>query len=83
VRLLLAGRGIAADPDEAVHWLTRAAEQDNANAQYELGLQLEQMGRKETSAGSAVDWYRRASALGHMEARARLQILRASTSENE
>ena len=32
---------------------------------------------------SAEDWYRRASALGHMEARARLQILRDPLAVNE
>jgi TPR repeat protein len=73
-RLLLAGRGIPADPAEAVYWLTRASEQDNANAQYELGLHLEQSGGEAPPGMGAADWYRRASALGHPEAQARLQI---------
>ena len=53
---LLTGK-LGPDRDsEAVHWLTRASEQDNANARYEPGMHLEQSGEEAPPGMGAADW---------------------------
>ena len=55
------GEGLEKDPDQAVWWMGRAAEQGDAGAQYQVGAWLCLLDR----AGEAVDWWDRAAAQGH------------------
>lgn len=60
--------GIPLNPDEAMNWFRRAAEQGHADAQkqladaYNLGIGIEQ------NDALALEWYRRAAEQGHPEA---------------
>ncbi len=66
-----AGNGVRQDQNVADRWLRAAAEQGNAQAQYELGLRL----ANKTPSGSseaATEWLRRAGEQGHPDALFRL-----------
>ncbi|MFN3428544.1 MAG: tetratricopeptide repeat protein [Candidatus Sericytochromatia bacterium] len=58
---LMRGEGLAKDPEQAVWWMGRAAEQGDAEAQYQVGAWLCLLDR----ACEAVGWWDRAAAQGH------------------
>jgi TPR repeat protein len=76
--LYTAGRGIGADPAEAIRWYRKAAGQGIAQAQMALGADYEQghgVAKDEAEAGR---WYRRAADQGYAPAQAALGFLYAS-----
>src|SRR5581483_3698470 len=66
-----AGNGVRQDQNVADRWLRAAAEQGNAQAQYELGLRLANKTRSGSSE-AATEWLRRAGEQGHPDALFRL-----------
>lgn len=58
------GKPLPQDSVRAVEWLTKAAEQDDSFAQFQLGLYYEEKGSKEL----ALEWYGRAAELGDVRA---------------
>lgn len=65
--MYLTGRGVEADADEAVIWLRRAADQDDLNAQYNLGIMYDTgfHGMLPQDPLEALRWFRRAARQGH------------------
>lgn len=55
------GEGVEKDPEQAVWWMGRAADQGDAEAQYQVGAWLCLLDR----AGEAIAWWERAAAEGH------------------
>jgi TPR repeat protein len=70
---LLHGEGGPRDARAGVHWLRRAALQDEANALYELGLAYFRGEGVKRSLRLAVKWLRAAARLGNDNARAFLE----------
>jgi TPR repeat protein len=60
----LLGEGVARDPAEAVRWLRRAAEQDMAPAQFDLGVCYRDGDGLTKDPGQAAAWLRKAEG-GH------------------
>lgn len=69
------GRGVPKDDVEAVKWYQKAAEQGNADGQYNLGSMYEQGRGLPTNLTEAVYWYRQASQGGNQDATAALRRL--------
>ena len=63
---LMRGEGVEKDPEQAVHWMGRAAAHGIVDAQYQAGIWLELLGRAEE--GQA--WLARAAEQGDARARA-------------
>jgi TPR repeat protein len=61
-------RGCEATGNERIHYLTLAAEQGHAEAQYELGLIYEFGHGVKKDIPQAVKWYRKAAEQGHAKA---------------
>jgi TPR repeat protein len=55
------GDGMENDPEQAVWWLTEAAEHGDVESQYQLGMWRCLLGRHDT----AVDWFEQAARSGH------------------
>jgi hypothetical protein len=64
---------VGTDPAEAVKWLRKAAEQDNAEAAYELGVAYLDGNGVERNATNARLWLERAAARGLLRARVALR----------
>lgn len=62
---LAAGLGVAADPQQSLHWYERAAEQGSAAAQYALGQWCASQDAELNDPSRAAQWYRRAAKSGH------------------
>ena len=60
-RLLYAGKGVAKDQAEAVKWFRKAAEQNYAQAQYNLGVCYTHGEGVAKDPVEAVKWYRKAA----------------------
>lgn len=58
---LMRGEGVEKDPEQAAHWMARAAEAGGAEAQYQLGVWLGMLGREH----EAAEWLERAAEQGH------------------
>ena len=71
----LSGTGVAKDEAEAVRWYRRAAEQDDANAQFNLGVCYYNGTGVAKDDAEAVHWYRKAAEQGHVRAQYKLRIL--------
>jgi hypothetical protein len=59
-----AGMGVPRDNAEAVNWYSKAAEQGNANAQYNLGLMYNSGEGIPQNDAEAVNWWRKAAEQG-------------------
>jgi len=68
-------RGVAKDEEEAVKWYRKAAEQDDASAQYNLGLMYAEGLGVEKNEKEAVKWYRLAADQGYESAQCRLGLM--------
>lgn len=63
------GKGVTENLTEAVKWFTKAAEQENAKAQYNLGIcYYYGNGVQYRDRGEAVKWYTRAAEQGNADA---------------
>jgi TPR repeat protein len=69
------GRGAAKDPDEAVKWWRKAAEQGLAGAQFNLGECFMYGQGVAKDPDEAVKWYHKAAEQGHAKAREQLEHL--------
>ena len=58
--MYMLGRGVAKDDREAQCWLRKAAEQEDENAEFALGLIYEEGRGTEPDCAQATEWYRRA-----------------------
>ena len=68
------GYGVPRNYIEAIKWYKKAADQGNADAQYELGYMYDLgLGELIQSYIEARKWYRFAADQGHMGAKKRLQ----------
>lgn len=67
-------RGREAKGTERIHYLTLAAEQGHAEAQYELGLIYEFGHGVEKNIPQAIKWYQKAAEQGHAKAYETLNI---------
>nr|WP_314383102.1 tetratricopeptide repeat protein [uncultured Cardiobacterium sp.] len=65
--LYLTGVGVPRDRNEALNWLEKAANQNHAAAQYELG-KFHEYKRGRCAAAQAIQWWEKASALGNADA---------------
>lgn len=63
------------DEGEAVKWVRMAAEQDYAEAQYDLGARYEDGRGMPEDDAEAIRWYRKAAEQGYREAQDRLGIM--------
>ena len=63
------------DEKQAVKWYTKAAEQGDMAAQFNLGVFCEMGFGVRQSANKAVSWYSKAAAQGHEKAQAALMRL--------
>ena len=57
--------GVAKDDRQAVYWYRKAADQGNANAQYNLGVMYENGEGVAKDDKQAVYWYRKAADQGN------------------
>ena len=62
---MLPGRGVAEDVVEAVKWYRKAAEQNYAAAQYQLGVCYYRRGGVAKDLAEAAKWYRKAAEQNH------------------
>jgi hypothetical protein len=73
------GRGLPKDDTQAVLWLRRAAEQDDADGAYGLGIMYRDQrvvgGDPATAHADAVNWLKKADALGDARAKQALSEL--------
>ncbi|MDB2414306.1 sel1 repeat family protein [Rickettsiales bacterium] len=70
------GKGLDRDPQQAVIWYTKAAEQDHPSAQYFLGKMYDsQESGIPKDKEKAIYWYERASANHNFYAKAKLKAL--------
>jgi TPR repeat protein len=76
--LLDAGRGVSADPAEAVRWYRKAAAQGNAAAQMALGAHLEQGRGVTKDEAEAGRWYGKAAEQGYAPAQVAMGVLYAN-----
>ena len=70
------GRGVPQDYTKAVEWYRKAAEQNEAAAQFSLGLMYDQGTGVERNLTEATRWYRLAAKNGDPDAKA---VLRAQS----
>ena len=61
------GVGVKEDDTEAVNWFRKAADQNDAAAQFNLGEMYEEGDGVKESMKEAIKWYRKASACGYAE----------------
>lgn len=80
--LYMEGKGVKADPTEAVRWFWRAAEQGNDLAAVNLGSAYEKGRGIGKDLGEAEKWYREAAEDGLAEGQFRLGILLADTQKD-
>lgn len=74
-RLYQFGDGVDLDYEQAIYWYTRAAEQDNAEAQYELGtMHLSPQYDKQDFA-LAIKWYTMSAELGYAPSQCALGMM--------
>ncbi len=74
----LEGRNMPRDPEQALDWFRKAAEQNFVPAQYRLGTLYEKgIGTKEDQSAAAL-WYGRAAQGGHVRAMHNLGVLLAN-----
>ncbi|MBP2316412.1 tetratricopeptide repeat protein [Azospirillum soli] len=70
------GQGVPRNPAMARSWTRKAAELDDARAQFELGLAYERGDGVDRDLDEAARWLGRAAEQGNGEAAARLKVLR-------
>ena len=77
-RAFEAGGGVATDEFKAMEWYRKAAEQGNANGQYDLGLMYKN-GKKGVAKDEvkAVEWLRKAAEQGHAYGQVHLGLMYA------
>jgi len=76
------GRGVARDDAQAVSWFRKAADQGNADAQYNLGELYAQGRGVAHDEAEAIAWYRKAVEKGHAGAQAALSKIEAARGDN-
>lgn len=69
------GRGVAADPVEAIRWYEASALQGNLKAMYKLGVFYAEGWGSQRNYGEAARWFSRAAELGFINAQFNLAIL--------
>ena len=67
------GQGVPQDYQEAARWYRKAAEQGNANAQYNLGIMYYNGRGVPEDDSEAVRWFKKAAAQGYANAKKTLQ----------
>jgi TPR repeat protein len=68
-RRYLKGTGLRKDDAQSIYWLRKAAEQGNATAQYQLGVNYRSgLAGLPFSQTQAVDWFRKAAEQGNFDA---------------
>lgn len=72
--LFLGNFGLTKDEAEAVTWFRKAAEQNHAEAQYNLGWRYAEGRGVPKDEVEAVKWYRRAAEQNHADAQAHLSL---------
>ena len=70
------GEGVEKDEKQAANWLTKAAEQENANAQNNLGVCYQKGLGVKVNMKLAVEWYTKAAEQGNGDAQNNLGNLR-------
>ena len=75
--MFVQGRGVAQSDVEAARWFSKAADQGDAQAQYNLGVSFEQGRGVAQSDVKAVRWYRKANDQGHADAQYNLGTMLA------
>lgn len=79
---LAAGRGLAADPIEALRYLQNAASANDAEAQYQLSLHYHDQANSDHSESRALIWLQKAAEAHHPEAVSALALQRLETAEH-
>jgi TPR repeat protein len=74
-RRLIAGTGIAKDPDAGAGWMLRAAERGSTQAAFNVAVMYERGFAMPRDSARAVQWYRRAADAGLAMARHNLALL--------
>jgi hypothetical protein len=74
-RRLIAGTGIAKDPDAGAGWMLRAAERGSTQAAFNVAVMYERGFAVPRDSARAVQWYRRAADAGLAVARHNLALL--------
>ncbi len=77
-RLYETGRGVDADPAEALRWYGLAAAQGHRTAQFVLGLKYQRGDGVETDMAEAARWYERSARQGYPGAQLNLGALHAT-----
>ena len=72
---LIAGTGIAKDPDDRAGWMLRAAERGSTQAAFNIAVMYERGFAVPRDSARAVQWYRRAAEAGLAVARHNLALL--------
>ena len=75
------GQGVPQDYAEAIRWYRQAAEQGNAEAQFNLGLMYAQGQGVPQDHAEAVRWFRLAAEQGNTDARFNLRVMDAQGQE--
>ncbi len=77
--------GVEKSDEKALHWYTRAASLDNANAQFELATAYRNkgLGLDAFDIIKAIYWYDRAAKNGHIEAQAQLIALYSGETDED
>jgi len=79
--IYLRGMGVAANTEEALKWLRRAAQHGSAAAENQLAYAYEHGLGVGQDLNAAAKWYRTAAEHGFADARAKLEILPAIVHE--
>jgi len=69
------GRGVPEDYKEAAKWFTKAAEQGDADAQYNLGIMYDNGRGVPKDDKEAVKWYRKSAEQGYADAQYNLGVM--------
>lgn len=69
------GRGVAADPGEAIRWYEASALQGNLKAMYKLGVFYAEGWGSQRNYGEAARWFSRAAEMGYINAQFNLAVL--------
>ena len=77
--MCLQGQGVPQNYAEAMRWFRRAADQNHAGAQFNLGLVYANGWGVQTDETEAMTWYRRAADQGHANAQHNLGLMRETS----
>ena len=75
------GTGVVRDMHAAANWFRKAADQGNAQAQYNLALCYERGEGVPADTATALSWYEKAAAQGNADAAAAVVRLKAAAAD--